>query len=95
MAVVTSSPARLTWSATGREAGVVSAYAIGAILLAGQAAVHVQQYFALYHEVRWIGSADDASYPTSVFGFMTLCHGQGADASATPRHFVRLDFTRS
>src|SRR6478609_4804018 len=55
MAVVTSSPARLTWSATGREAGVVSAYAIGAILLAGQAAVHVQQYVSLYHEVRWIG----------------------------------------
>jgi len=34
---------------------VVSAYAIGAILLGGQAAVHLQQYFSLYHEVRWIG----------------------------------------
>ena len=47
------------------------------------------------HEVRWVGSADSASYPTSVFGFMTIFHGQGADASPTPRHFVRLDFTRS
>ena len=47
------------------------------------------------HEVRWVTSADSASYPTSVFGFMTLFHGQGADASPTPRHFVRLDFTRS
>jgi hypothetical protein len=55
MAVATSSPARLTWSTTGREAATVTAYALGAILLAGQAAVHVQQYFALYHEVRWIG----------------------------------------
>jgi len=47
------------------------------------------------HEVRWVTSADNASYPTSVFGFMTLCHGQGGDASPTPRHFVRLDFLRS
>jgi hypothetical protein len=27
----------------------------GALALAGEAAVHVQQYFALFHEVRWIG----------------------------------------
>lgn len=47
------------------------------------------------HEVRWATSADDSSYPKSVFGFMTLCHGQGQDALAMPRHYVRLDFTRS
>jgi hypothetical protein len=27
----------------------------GALALAGEAAVHVQQYFVLFHEVRWIG----------------------------------------
>jgi hypothetical protein len=27
----------------------------GALALAGEAAVHIQQYFALFHEVRWIG----------------------------------------
>jgi hypothetical protein len=27
----------------------------GAVALAGEAAVHVQQYFALFHDVRWIG----------------------------------------
>jgi hypothetical protein len=27
----------------------------GALALAGEAVVHVQQYFALFHEVRWIG----------------------------------------
>ena len=27
----------------------------GAVALAGEAVVHVQQYFALFHEVRWIG----------------------------------------
>jgi len=40
---------------TGRETAALTAYALGAILLAGQAVVHVQQYFSLYHEVRWIG----------------------------------------
>jgi hypothetical protein len=27
----------------------------GALALAGEAVVHVQQYFALFHDVRWIG----------------------------------------
>jgi hypothetical protein len=30
-------------------------YALGAVSLAGEAVVHVQQYFSLYHEVSWIG----------------------------------------
>jgi hypothetical protein len=36
---------------------------LGALSLAGEAAVHVQQYASLLHEVRWIGPlflADDA-----------------------------------
>ena len=27
----------------------------GALALAGEAAVHIQQYFAIFHQVRWIG----------------------------------------
>jgi hypothetical protein len=30
-------------------------WAAGAFALAGESVVHVQQYFALFHEVRWIG----------------------------------------
>jgi hypothetical protein len=42
------------------RAGVVglavpAAYALGAVGLGGEAVVHVQQYFALLHDVRWIG----------------------------------------
>ena len=32
-----------------------AAYAFGAILLAGEAAVHLQQYVSSFHEVPWIG----------------------------------------
>jgi hypothetical protein len=30
-------------------------WSAGALALAGEAVVHIQQYFALFHEVRWIG----------------------------------------
>jgi hypothetical protein len=43
------------WSTAAREAVVPAAYALGGLALAGEAAVHIQQYAALYHEVRWIG----------------------------------------
>jgi hypothetical protein len=34
---------------------IVGAYTLGAVALAGEAAVHVQQYVSLLHGVRWIG----------------------------------------
>jgi hypothetical protein len=40
---------------SGREGIVIAAYALGALLVAGQAAVHLEQYLDLYHGVRWIG----------------------------------------
>ena len=43
------------WKATSGEALVAGAYALGAVALAGEAAVHLQQYFSLLHDVRWIG----------------------------------------
>jgi hypothetical protein len=41
---------------TGIMAMAVSAaYALGAIGLAGEAAVHIQQYISVLHGVRWVG----------------------------------------
>ena len=37
------------------RAVVPAAYALGALLLAGEAAVHVQQFAAQFYAVRWIG----------------------------------------
>jgi hypothetical protein len=39
----------------GIEAAVNAAYALGALALAGEAAVHLQQYVSFIHTVRWIG----------------------------------------
>src|SRR3954447_19929581 len=54
-AVATSSFARLSRSAVASEGAVFAAYALGALLLAGEAAVHIQQYASFIHGVRWIG----------------------------------------
>ena len=37
------------------DAAALAAYALGALLLAGEAAVHIQQYVSVFHDVRWIG----------------------------------------
>ena len=37
------------------DAAALAAYALGALLLAGEAAVHIQQYISVFHDVRWIG----------------------------------------
>jgi hypothetical protein len=37
------------------DAATAAAYALGALLLAAEAAVHVQQYVSEFHDVRWIG----------------------------------------
>jgi len=34
---------------------VPAAYALGALMLAGEAAVHIQQYVVIFHEVNWVG----------------------------------------
>ena len=43
------------WTASAADTIPLAAYALGAVGLAGEAVVHVQQYFSLYHEVSWIG----------------------------------------
>ena len=42
-------------AAARSETLVVLVYGLAAVALAGEAVVHVQQYFSLYHGVRWIG----------------------------------------
>ena len=34
---------------------MTAAYGVGALMLAGEAAVHVQQYVAIFHAVNWVG----------------------------------------
>jgi hypothetical protein len=53
--VATSAPARLWRTTTGTEAIVGAAFALGALMLAGEAVVHIQQYASAVHGVRWIG----------------------------------------
>jgi hypothetical protein len=53
--VATNAAVRRKWDTTAGNALVLAAYAVGAVLLAGEAAVHVQQYASLFHGVRWIG----------------------------------------
>ena len=54
--MATTSPApRIRTRAAAVDAAVPAAYALGALLLAGEAAVHVQQFVAVFHTVRWIG----------------------------------------
>ncbi len=43
------------WTASVTQTLAVSAYALGGASLAGEAIVHLQQYFDLFHQVRWIG----------------------------------------
>jgi hypothetical protein len=53
--VATSSATWLSRGTAADAAAVPVAYAIGALLLVGEATVHVQQYISLFHEVSWIG----------------------------------------
>ena len=54
--MATSTPSPQLWTrATAKDAAAPAAYALGALLLAGEAAVHVQQFASEFHDVRWIG----------------------------------------
>jgi len=53
---------------------VLAAYALGAVLLAGEAAVHVQQYFSIFHEVDWIGPLFLANAAASVVAIAGLAY---------------------
>jgi hypothetical protein len=58
-AMATSAPGLTPVPAARRAAGAIrwvdALYAVGAVMLAAEASVHVQQYASLFHGVRWIG----------------------------------------
>jgi hypothetical protein len=56
------------------DAGAAAAYALGALSLAGEAAVHVQQYASVLHEVRWIGPLFLANAAASVVTVIGLAY---------------------
>jgi hypothetical protein len=60
-------------STAARAAAVPTAYTLGALMLAGEAAVHIQQYVAIFHEVRWVGPlflANGAACLVAVIGLV-------------------------
>jgi hypothetical protein len=76
--MATSTP-RLTGApAAGRAAGAVrwidALYALGAVMLAAEAAVHVQQFLSLFHAVRWIGPLFLANAAASLLAAAGLAH---------------------
>jgi hypothetical protein len=55
MSVIPSSRDPLARTATPAQALLILAYATGAAALAGEGAVHVEEYVTLVHPVPWIG----------------------------------------
>jgi hypothetical protein len=53
--VSTSLAARLFPAKAGPQTAVLAGYALGPLMLAGEAAVHVQQFASEFYAVRWIG----------------------------------------
>jgi hypothetical protein len=60
----------------GSDALAAAAYALGALSLAGEAAVHAQQYASLLHEVRWIGPLFLANAAVCVVTIIGLAYGR-------------------
>ena len=58
------------------DALATAAYALGAISLGGEAAVHVQQYASLLHEVRWIGPLFLANAAGCLVAMIGLAYGR-------------------
>ena len=84
--MATSTP-RLTGApAAGRAAGAVrwtdALYASGAVMLAVEAAVHVQQFISLFHAVRWIGPLFLANAAASLLAAACLAHERARPVAA-------------
>ena len=65
---------RRSLTAERGEAVAAAAYVLGAVSLAGEAAVHVQQYASLLHVVRWIGPLFLANAAASVVTIIGLAY---------------------
>ena len=67
---------RLTWTTAGRETAGSAAFALGAVLLAGEAAVHIQQYASLFHAVSWIGPLFLANAAATIIAIAGLAYAR-------------------
>jgi hypothetical protein len=57
-------------------AAVPAVYALGALMLAGEAAVHIQQYVAIFHVVRWVGPLFLANAAACLVAVVGLLYGR-------------------
>jgi hypothetical protein len=55
-------------------AAVPAAYGLGALMLAGEAAVHIQQYVTIFHAVNWVGPLFLANAAACLLGVVGLVH---------------------
>jgi hypothetical protein len=72
--MATSPQVRPAWVGAGAGAAVPAAYGAGGLLLAGEAAVHVQQYAAILHAVRWVGPLFLANAAACLVAIAGLAH---------------------
>jgi hypothetical protein len=63
-------------STAALAAAVPAAYALGALMLAGEAALHIQQYVAIFHEVNWVGPLFLANGAACLVAVLGLGYGR-------------------
>jgi hypothetical protein len=73
---------RLSRTTPAGAAAVPAAYALGALLLAGEAVVHVQQFAVEFHGVRWIGPLFLANAVTSLVVIVALVYPRVRELAA-------------
>ena len=74
MAGSAASLRRVPAGRTTASTAIDALYALGAVMLAVEAAVHVQQFAAIFHAVRWIGPLFLANAAASVLAAAGLVH---------------------
>ena len=84
--MATSTPRLTGVPAARRVAGAVrwidALYTLGAVMLAVEAAVHVQQFFSLFHAIRWIGPLFLANASASRLAATCLAHENACPVAA-------------
>jgi hypothetical protein len=80
--VATSVATSRRWIAAPLAGLRTGGYALGALALAGEAAVHVQQYASLFHEVRWIGPLFLANAAASIVAIAGLAYTRSRPLAA-------------
>jgi hypothetical protein len=74
--MATSAHATPWWTPARGEAVAAAAYVLGAVGLAGEAAVHLQQFGDTFHAVRWIGPLFIANAVACVVAIVGLAYAR-------------------